>query len=729
MIRHVYFLCFVLLLIACKSPYQKEICEALEQAGDNREELIKVLSYFKKKGAMQYESACYLISNMKYHKSIVNIHSDSLFESFFHRIDSIYLPNLGKITQEEVFLPTPFNEMQLLASKEFCKLLPLLHKQVYTSDLECVKADYLIDNIESAFEAWSTSPFLKNLSFEEFKESVLPYRTTDEARMFKRSTLCNRYKHVLISSEFTNVMEVLERYKEYVAKVRWVCKAVEPQKRMGFYDLFFFNYRSDCHTIANWTCNLLRSCGIPAVYEFTPLWKDRGSIHHWCASPDSSGIFQPYTPPNNNLGEDLEYYLSYAGKVYRKSYGANPASPYFLAHEDEYIPSVFLTPLIWDQTFRYHQTVTLRIPYGEELTNRMAYLCMGIKDNLSVVGWGVVDTDKKELVFEQVPLNTLFFPVYFQGEVMKSISSPFMIQTAAVRKDIPLPHMTNHLEKILDITRKADGLYLTKNITKKIDGLSYITLNCDTSLKRDLLLLRKYPEKRNLKVLYEKMKGNVWLGGNSIDKITDTLCVLDYVPFPYLQEIELKHPGKYRYYRYAAADGRSVDIAHMEFLSPFMYGYFLEKPTPLPIFEDKATNDKVDSGVYRIKGRPVVTEKSVELAFDGNMETYASSSVLDIDFRIPVEVTHIRFAPRNANNSIVPGNTYALMYYDGRWKKADVRKAKYNYVYFKNIPNATLYWLRNLTGGIEESSFFYINDKQYFLHVDTLPNNVVWNNQ
>lgn len=50
MIRHVYFLCFVLLLIACKSPYQKEICEALEQAGDNREELIKVLSYFKRKG-------------------------------------------------------------------------------------------------------------------------------------------------------------------------------------------------------------------------------------------------------------------------------------------------------------------------------------------------------------------------------------------------------------------------------------------------------------------------------------------------------------------------------------------------------------------------------------------------------------------------------------------------------------------------------------------------------
>lgn len=84
----------------------------------------------------------------------------------------------------------------------------------------------------------------------------------------------------------------------------------------------------------------------------------------------------PYTPPENNLCEDWQTNLQYASKVYRTTFGAQKNTPYFIADEDEYIPEPFLTPLLSDQTFRYHQTVTLRFPLQEEIPNKVVYLCM-----------------------------------------------------------------------------------------------------------------------------------------------------------------------------------------------------------------------------------------------------------------------------------------------------------------------------------------------------------------
>ena len=61
------------------------------------------------------------------------------------------------------------------------------------------------------------------------------------------------------------------------------------------------------------------------------------------------------------------------------------------------------------------------------------------------------------------------------------------------------------------------------------------------------------------------------------------------------------------------------------------------------------------------------------------------------------KITSIRFVPRNANNMIVPGNSYMLLYYDGEWKEHKVLRAEHQYLDFENVPVATLYWLRNLT--------------------------------
>lgn len=346
------------------------------------------------------------------------------------------------------------------------------------------------------------------------KEFILPYRTTNEYPLMKRSQIRKMYEKILLDSLLGTIHESVEWYKIYVDKCRWLNKYVKPKEHMGIYDLFVPRFKMDCHNMTNWSCNVLRACGIPAVYEFTPKWLDRDSKHYWCNSPDSTGIIQPYTAPGNNLREDWDSNIKYCGKVYRKTFGVQYNTPYFMAAEDEFVPEQFSTPLLSDQTFRYHQTITLRLPLLDNIDNNIAYICMFTTKGLTPVGWGKIDHRKSEIIFEQIPLNTLFFPVIFDGETMLEINEPFMILSSRLRKDIPEPLTVNEQQKKkLDISL-VNGKLLVTGENKQSAGMKYITLKCDTTKKETLHLLRKYPEKRRLKALQERIKGSYILGSN-----------------------------------------------------------------------------------------------------------------------------------------------------------------------------------------------------------------------
>ena len=44
------------------------------------------------------------------------------------------------------------------------------------ADLQIIKADFLIENIELAFEVWKKYPWCRHLSEAEFFKKILPYR-------------------------------------------------------------------------------------------------------------------------------------------------------------------------------------------------------------------------------------------------------------------------------------------------------------------------------------------------------------------------------------------------------------------------------------------------------------------------------------------------------------------------------------------------------------------------
>ena len=197
---------FLLLTIISCNNYPKDVSAALSKASNNRQELEKVLNLYRGTDDLKYVAACHLIANMLYHGSLNEITLDEKYEVYFRKVDSIYNllfgnMTLGQIKNLRFRIP---DSIRSALSEEY-DYIPYPVYSEGRPDIQNVSSDFLIDNIEMAFYVWRTVPIIKNMSFEEFKEFVLPYRASDECLLYKRSELYARYFHRLAKDGMNNI--------------------------------------------------------------------------------------------------------------------------------------------------------------------------------------------------------------------------------------------------------------------------------------------------------------------------------------------------------------------------------------------------------------------------------------------------------------------------------------------------------------------------------------------
>ena len=152
-------LVFLSFLFSCHKKSNLE--RALELAGKNRIELEKVLEHYGKDPAdnLKLRAAQFLIENMDSYSFVTS----PGIEAYYHTLDSIFsLNGDDELTEEQEVLLSQMRNPN-----------PLLFKTI--PDLQYVSAEFLIDNIDRAFEAWK-SPFAKEMNFDDFCEYLLPYK-------------------------------------------------------------------------------------------------------------------------------------------------------------------------------------------------------------------------------------------------------------------------------------------------------------------------------------------------------------------------------------------------------------------------------------------------------------------------------------------------------------------------------------------------------------------------
>ena len=186
-------------LMACASSDSKRLEQALLFAGDNRGELEKVLSHYEN-NPEKLEAARFLIRNMPRWYGYEGWQLDSIKPVLIQK-------DKGEAVPKEV-----------IAKWQRVSFYSL--PKVY--DAKVITADYLIENIDLAFDVWKRYPWNRNLGFDDFCELILPYRIGDEPLSSWRKLYYDYYTAILDSAYQGN--DVIE-----------ACKAVDKDLKRVYY--------------------------------------------------------------------------------------------------------------------------------------------------------------------------------------------------------------------------------------------------------------------------------------------------------------------------------------------------------------------------------------------------------------------------------------------------------------------------------------------------------------
>lgn len=154
-------------------------------------------------------------------------------------------------------------------------------KPVFYKDIETIKGDYLIQNLENAFKAWRSSA-IKTTSFDDFCEYILPYRVSVEPIQDWRPAYTDKFKWVNEQISAKGLQAALpyvkDNYDSWFVN-NWKEKRTEPLPRLGSLQLLF-RKQGPCSDIASMSVFTMRSQGIPAAVNIIPFWATATEAHY-----------------------------------------------------------------------------------------------------------------------------------------------------------------------------------------------------------------------------------------------------------------------------------------------------------------------------------------------------------------------------------------------------------------------------------------------------------------
>lgn len=620
-------ICFFSCIFSCGKGGVLE--EALEFAGENRAELESVLRHYRE-DAVKYESAVFLIENMlrKYSED------DRQFEEYEAMVDEWL-----RIKSERFYATEAMSDSLLRANG-----LASGRKRLY--DLQNIKASYLINNIDRAVEAWTSTPWGQDIPFDVFCEEILPYRLSTEPLENWRDIVLEQYRTLYDSlrSENLDAFAACVRVFEAMGLDWDSVNKFSPLAPATNYRMIHKLRTGACVERVKYGIYVMRAFGIPVSWEYTPQWPNRSMGHDWASVRVGEGEYIPFIPTELKPGEPHKPDRRMA-KAYRRTFSINMQSLPVVSKSGD-IPAVFRSMCMEDVSARTFEAGDIRIPSENPHDSKDGFIYLCVFDNKS---WKPVSWTKagREVVFTDMGKDIVYLPVRYRDNTIIPCGSPFIFTAQS------------------EIKR----------------------LKPDTTAGQRLKLVRKYPFLANWHV---KMAGGTFEGANRPD-FSDAaiLHTVETDPDFYWCTVVPATPGAYRYYRYLSPDGGKGHIAELEFYAG----------------KDSV---RIRGGVIGTPGANENNpSRTVDKVFDGDVLTFFDAPQPDgawagMDFGKRETVTKIRYLPRNDDNIIVPGQLYELFYWDeGGWITLGQQKAESYVLYYDGAPLNALFLLRNLSKGKE----------------------------
>lgn len=496
----------LIILSGCSDINNKQLDLSLQTSGNNRNELEKVLLYYK--GDKQKEEAArFLIRNMlgKYYPEGKQIDEFHLF------IDSVY-----QIKQEEYDQYT-INQQYKTKSK---------YQQGHVrqqADLQQLDANFLISQIDAAFQVWQ-KPWNKHLSFDDFCEWILPYRIGNELPELWREQYHSTFSGLLPDS---------------ISTARDACIAINNKLiKLPIHIFTDFPKPADikpsslihikfglCGDYTNLAIYAMRSVGIPVTTGIIPHWGRKNNNHSFNLLYGEDGKYYDFAGGEQNPGDHLVRFDDIP-KVYQKTFSIQRNSLAMINKSEEEIPPFFKNPYIQDITehfpFIHPQTVSIPLT-PKNIRNKYAYLCLFDPQGWFPIDWGNISN--KKVTFKHIGPDIIYLVAGYRDNSLQPLSSPF-----------------------------------TVDFTGKIT-----TYECQKE-KTDLYLERKYREPKHLAAIPPAFVGGKFQGSDHPDFLTaeDLYTFTEAPDFKYTT-IEVNPRKSYKYYRYLASPNIRGNMAELEF--------------------------------------------------------------------------------------------------------------------------------------------------------------------
>lgn len=514
--KNVFLFLLFLSMYSCLSPEREMLEQALDFADTNRPELEKVLRHYADEPEKR-AAAEYLIRNMPRYYTACSADIEVMKDFMIHADKN------GDIDEERF--------------EKFGRRSPQNVTRVY--DSKTLTADYLIKNIERAFDAYA-KPWNRTLPFADFCELILPYRIGDEPTEEWWTAYAERYGRLL--SGYSG--------NDPIAAANLLCDSLRAEgyrycKDFGTPHLggaFHLEHRvGKCVDQCDFTIYLLRALGIPCTLHRYYYSSETRTGHLWPVLRDTTGSYVQYEYQSGKAHRDSVYTdRRRIGKVYREHFGL--FAPRRVARKE--LPPFFRNPYVEDVSSMYFKD-TLSLDTDAADGN----LYLGV---FNAHGWVAIDRAEAKngkAVFPHVEREAVYVPLGYENGGYREVGVPFRFDSAGVHPYLP------DLEQLdtVKLLRKYYFPFWCNVFQKYVENARFeVSLTSDFS--RPVLLHRV----------------------NGVPSV-------DYQP------VSLPRPVKCRYLRYTVADSTALEISDIlvyadgELLRP------AHVDTPLPRFRNWRT--------------------------------------------------------------------------------------------------------------------------------------------
>lgn len=558
----------------------------------------------------------------------------------------------------------------------------------YVNDADLVTAEFLIKNIDNAFFVWKTMPWARKVSFKDFCEYILPYRTSPTYSLDAREFFLKKYKHIRDSVKNTTNPFVA---KDFICKEidRWFQEDPSLQMRYKYLSPIKFSNLlkgkfGECQDANSVRITAMRAMGVPVVMDLVPNWGNSNMSHYWLKviAPISDTITGKLTninvrkPTQHIMSatsfDDPEYedrpeniqirYCRTVPKVYRRTFERQSNSLAAIKSPTDEVPSILNNAWIQDVTEKYVETANLTVKLRKTtIRHKYVYLCVFDNQNWVPVAWSKVSGVVAS--FKGMGKNIVYLPAYYEDLEIVPAADPFLLDRNG---------------KVVSIINSNKGEAVT--------------------------LYAKFPFKP-----YEMTNAYSIVGGR-----------FQFANKPDLSDTVTFHTVKHLTFN--VTDLKVSDSHRYRFLVFQFNGIPQIQMSELAFFGLNSDGKEVRLQGKLIGSKGAYPHDTGQL-YDGDRATYFKSAKddaftymgIDLGPNNASKVTRISYLPHNDDNSVVTGDTYSLQYWDNGWIFLGEKKAENkNRVVFNNVPKNALLLVKNTSGGKEQRIFQYKNAHQIF---------------